>query len=161
MKTLKKHLKQCLLPMVAVLVLGMGCGEDVAQNCDGDNAQPIETFYESDFEEVNCQLQNTDANGKEVHLIIKNQDEYETYFSCIDGLPAIDFDDYIILAGVYSHHQCAIFDRQSLVICDNQLIYRVRLQEQDCFALTDIQYFTVLSKVHESNEIKFDVQFSN
>jgi len=158
MRTNYNNLKRCILLLIFIGSISVSCGEDVSQNCEGDTAQPIETFYEPEFEEVNCILQNTDPNEKEVHLIIKNQEGYETYFSCIEGLPAIDFDEYFILAGVYGHHQCAVFDNQSVVLCENRLIYRVRLQEKDCFALTDIHYFTVLSKGHENSKIKFDIQ---
>lgn len=161
MKANENKLQQGILLIIFIGLINVSCREDVSQNCEGDTAQPVETFYEADFEEVNCSLQNTNPNQKEVHLIIRNQDEYETYFSCIEELPAVDFDEYFILAGVYNHYQCAVFDSQSVVICNNRLIYRIRLLEQICGALTSVPYFTVLNKKHVNTEIKFDVQFSN
>ncbi len=160
MKTNYYKIKQGMLLLIFIGLINVSCGEDISQDCDGDNAQPIDTFYESDFEELNCQFQNLELNGKETQLIIKNQDEYENYFDCIEELPAIDFDEYFILAGVYSHHQCAILHSKSVVICDNRLIYRVRILEQICAALTSVPYFTVLNKTYVNMDIKFDVQFT-
>lgn len=165
MKTSKKKTNR-LLPfalVVFLMLMGMGCEEEIATNCEGDNAQPVETFFTEDFEIATCQLnaENIDHSEKETHLIIKTQSDFEKYVSCTENAPTIDFDEYFVLAGIYRHQQCAIFDRQSVVLCEERLIYRVRLLEQDCLAITSVTYFTVISKDHDSKEVEFDVQFSN
>ena len=147
----------------ALMLMSMGCGEELNTNCDGDNAQPIETFFDSDFDSAICQLnaQNIDQSEKETHLIIKTQNDFERYVNCTENAPTIDFDKYFVLAGVYRHHHCALIDRQSVVLCKGKLIYRVRLLELDCPSFTSVTYFTVMSKDYDSKEVEFDVQFVN
>ena len=122
------HKQKIWIPIcVSLLMLTCyACKEDF-KNCTGDHAQAIDTYYENDFETAFCQLQNIDNSKDETHLIIKSQSDYEKYVSCTEDLPAIDFDKYFVLTGVYRHHQCVIFEQQAVILCENSLIYRVRM----------------------------------
>lgn len=154
--------QKILIPICLALIMltFYSCKEEF-KDCSGDNAQSIDTYYENDFETAFCQLQNIDISKEEIHLIIKSQTDFEKHVSCTEDLPKIDFDQYFVLAGIYRHHQCAAFDQQSVLLCGNNLIYRVRLLEQDCLAAIPVLYFTVIGKEFDDNEIEFDVEFSN
>jgi hypothetical protein len=155
-----------LLPFAlagALMLMGMGCGEELNTNCDGDNAQPIETFFDSDFDSAICQLnaQNIDQSEKETHLIIKTQNDFERYVNCTEDVPEIDFNEYFILAGMYRHHQCTVFDRQEVLLCDNRIVYKVELLEQICAALTNVSYFVVIDRQYENLPFVFNVKILN
>lgn len=160
MKELIQKQKIFIPTCFALIMLTFYSCKEEFKDCTGDNAQSIDTYYENEFENAFCQLQNIDDSKEETHLIIKSQSDYEKYVSCTEKLPTIDFDEYLVLAGVYRHHQCALFNWQSVVLCENEIIYRVRLLEQDCQILTSITYFNVISKEFDENKIEFDVQFS-
>ena len=137
-----------------------GCAEEI-QNCDGDNAQQLQTFYNDEFSNIPCSLQSIDNSDKEVNLIIKTQADYEKYFICSFQPPAVDFDKYFILAGRYRHHQCAVFDSQQTLLCENKLFYKVRMLPQDCQAITNVFYFAVIDRQHVNLPVVFDVKFMN
>lgn len=162
MKTILKNGKW-FMPLtisLGIMMISMACEEEVSQDCLGDQAKPVEQFFEGGFDAAGCRLQNLEFSSGENNLIIKNQSDFEKYVTCNNDLPNINFDKYFILAGVYSHHQCAIFDNQSVVLCDNRLKYKVKLKEQICFKPTDVKYFTVISKSYESMKIDFDIQLN-
>lgn len=139
-----------------------GCqNECIPQDCSGDNAQSIETFYSEEFAGAPCGLQNIDNDKKEVNLILTTQTDFDKYFNCAAQLPVIDFDNYFILAGMYRHHQCAVFDSQSVSVCNNKIKYSVTMLEQDCQAITSVFYATVIEKEYNNLPIDFDVQFKN
>jgi hypothetical protein len=156
MKTILKILFLCGI----ILLTAFSC-EKEEENCDMDNAQHVETFYSDEFERIPCSLHNIDTDNKVVNLVIKTQADFEKYLSCSSQLPAIDFKKYFILVGRYRHHQCAIFDSQEVLICDNKLFYKVRMLEQDCLAFTDVFYVTVIEREYVNLPVKFDVKFMN
>jgi hypothetical protein len=165
MKKPAKNAKR-LFPLAlagALMLMSMGCGEELNTNCDGDNAQPIETFFDSDFDSAICQLnaQNIDQSEKETHLIIKTQNDFERYVNCTEDVPEIDFNEYFILAGMYRHHQCAVFDRQEVLLCNNRIVYEVELFEQICAALTNVSYFVVIDRQYENLPFVFNVKILN
>jgi len=136
------------------------CQTEVDPDCDGNNVQQIESFYIDEFESTPCGLQNIEGNEKETHLVITTQTDFEKYFTCSEQM-AIDFDKYFILAGMYRHHQCAAFDSQQVLMCNNRIIYKVRLLEQICAALTNVSYYVVIDRQYENLPVVFDVKFSN
>lgn len=133
--------------------------EDVI--CEVDNAQQIETFYNNEFENIPCSLQNINTDDKVVNLVIKTQADYEKYFICSYAPPAVDFGKYFILTGRYRHHQCAMFDSQLVLLCNNKIVYKVGMLEQICAAFTNIYYFAVIEREYENLPVVFDVKFSN
>lgn len=143
-------------------LLAFGCQDEcIPQDCAGDNEQFIETFYSEEFAGIPCGLQNAESDEKEVNLIITTQTDFDKYFTCAAQLPVIDFDKYFILAGMYRHHQCAVFDSQSVSVCNNKINYRVTMLEQACQAITSVFYATVIEKEYNNLPVDFDVQFKN
>lgn|SRR5690554_3780860 len=143
-------------------LLTFGCqDESIPQDCAGDKTQFIETFYSEEFASIPCGLQNAESDEKEVNLVITTQTDFEKYFTCSAQLPVIDFDKYLIFAGTYRHHQCAVFDSQSVSVCNNKINYRVTILEQACDAFTSIFYATVIEKEYIYLPVNFDVQFKN
>lgn len=158
MKTLNSITSSILL----LILLTTGCqNESVPQDCSGDNAQSIETFYSEELASIPCGLQNIESTEKEVNLIIANQVDLEKYFTCSEQLPEIDFNKYFILAGRYTHNNCAVFDSQQVSICNNKVIYKVKMLEQVCQAITSVFYATVIEKKYSNLPVDFDVQFKN
>jgi hypothetical protein len=133
--------------------------EGIRQNCDGENAQNIETFYAEEFENIICRLQNIGNDQKEVKLVITNQADFEKYISCSGQLPVIDFDKYFILSGAYIHHQCAVLIGQQVSICNNRIVYDVKLLEQDCQAVTTVYYVAVIEKKYSTLPVEFVFSF--
>ncbi|WP_009033907.1 hypothetical protein [Indibacter alkaliphilus] len=127
------------------------------QDCEEDSAPQVLTFFEDEFENFPWSLQNINLDDKEVNLVIKTQAEYEKYFISSKDLPDIDFGKFIILAGRYRHHQCAVFDRQQILLCDSRLFYKVRIIPQDCQAITDVFYSAVIERKYEDLPIIFNV----
>ena len=158
MKTLNNITSSILL----LTLLTTSCqNESIPQDCNGDNTQLLETFYSDEFEGIQCSLQNVENDQKEVNLVITNQTSLEKYLSCSTQLPSIDFDKYFILAGVYRHHQCALFDSQQVSVCNNKIIYKVRMLEQICQAAMPVFYITVIEKKYSNLPVEFDVQFKD
>jgi hypothetical protein len=158
MKTLNNITSSILL----LTLLTTGCqNESIPQSCDGDNAQYLETFYSEEFAGIPCELQNIESDKKEVNLVITNQVDLKKYFTCFEQLPEIDFDKYFILAGRYTHNNCAVFDSQQVSICNNKIIFKVKMLEQVCHAVTSVFYATVIEKKYSNLPVDFDVQFKN
>ncbi len=148
--------------LLLLSVLSGSCQEEsMIQNCEGENGQRIDTFYNEELGNLPCSLQNINPDTKEVNLIIKTKADYEKYFTCSAELPTLDFEKYFILAGRYRHHQCAVFDRQQVLLCNNKLIYKVEMLELICAAFTDVYYFTVIERKYEGLQVVFDVGFKN
>lgn len=157
-----KALKTTAVSILLLTVFVTSCqNEVVTQNCEGDNAQFLETFYSEEFTSVPCSLQNIESDVKEVNLIISSQPDFEKYFTCFEQFPEIDFEKYFILAGRYTHNNCAVFESQQISICNNKIIYKVRMLEQECHAITSVYYATVLEKKYNSLPVDFNVQFKN
>jgi len=157
-----KTLKTITVSILLLTVLATSCqNEVVTQNCVGDNVQLLQTFYSEEFATVPCSLQNIESTDKEVNLVISNQTDFEKYFTCTQLLPEIDFEKYFILAGRYKHNNCAVFDSQQVLICQNKIIYKVKLLEQDCKAITSVYYATVIEIKYNSIPVEFDIQFKN
>jgi len=148
-----------ILPIIGVILIG--CVEDLDQGCRLENALSIEKFFEDEFRALDCSPEDLQGNSMSEIYVIKNQSDYIKHIHCSADLPEVNFDDYFILAGVYKHHQCAIFESQSVVVCGDQLIHTVFLLEQDCLAITPVSYMTAVSREFESKAIRFEVQFSN
>lgn len=154
MKTLKNT-----TGILFLILLAFGCqNESIPQDCSGDVALFLQTYYSEEFKNTQCEFQNIDNNEKQVNLVIASQADFDKYFTCSDQL-TIDFDKYFILAGVYRHHQCAIFDNQQVFLCNDKVVYRVRMLEQDCLAVMSVFYATVIEKKYSDRSIEFDVQF--
>lgn len=134
------------------------CQTEVDPDCDGDNVQQVESFYIDEFESTPCGLQNIEGNEKETHLVINTQADFEKYFTCAEQL-AIDFEEYFILAGMYRHHQCALLDSQQVSICNNKIVYKIRMREQICQAPSAVFYSIVIKKKYRALPVEFDVQF--
>lgn len=155
MKTLKNSMGSILF----LIILAFGCqNENLPQDCSGEDAQYLETFYFEELASIPCALQNIESTEKEVNLRIESQADLEKYFTCHEQLPEIDFEGYFILAGRFTHHQCAMFDNQQIFFCNNKVVYRVKLVEQDCLAITSVFYAIVIEKKYSNFSIEFDVQ---
>jgi len=158
MKTIKT-LGVSILLLAALL---SSCQNDVVtENCTGENAQILKTFYSDEIAVVPCSLQNIDIDDKEVNLVISNQVDFEKYFTCSEQLPEIDFEKYYILAGMYRHNQCAVFDKQQVTVCNNKIIYKVWMLEPICAAFTNVYYFAVIDRKYKDLPVEFDVKFKN
>ena len=159
MKTLKNT---SVITLLLILTATSCHHETVTQkNCEGDNTTVLKTFYSEEFSSVPCNLQNIESGNKEVNLVITKQEDLEKYFTCHEQLPKIDFDAYFILAGRYTHNNCAVFASQQVLICNNRIIYKVRMLRQDCTAITSVFYATVIEKKYNTLPVDFDVQFKN
>ncbi|MFD2036923.1 hypothetical protein ACFSKL_19115 [Belliella marina] len=156
MKTIFKTMSGLFL----LTVLIGSCQNEINPDCEGDNAHQVESFYIDEFESASCGLQNIGGNEKETNLVITTQADFEKYFTCSEQL-TIDFDEYFILAGMYRHQQCAEFDSQQVLLCNNRIVYKVRMLEQICQAPIAVFYSTVIEKKHNALPVEFDVQFKN
>jgi hypothetical protein len=157
-----KNILKALTILLTSTALSSSCQkEDVVQKCEGDNAQQIETFYNDEFENIPCSVQNINTDDKVVDLVIKTQADYKKYFTCSTQLPDVDFEKYIILAGRYRHNQCAVFDNQQVLMCDDKIFYKVRMLVQDCQAITNVYYVTVIERKYENVPVIFDIKFAN
>jgi len=161
LRTTKSKVIRLLLILPIIGVTLIGCVEDLDHVCRMENAQPIETFFEDEFRALNCSPEDLQGDSLSEIYVIKNQSDYIKHILCSADLPEVNFDDYFILAGIYSHHQCAIFKSQSVVICGDQLIHTVFLLEQDCLAVTPVSYMTAVSRKFENKAIRFEVEFVN
>lgn len=162
MQNTMKNKSKAVTILLLLSVLSGSCQEEsMIQNCEGENGQRIETFYNEELENLPCSLQNINPDTREVNLIIKTQADYIKYITCSAELPAIDFEKYFILAGRYRHHNCAVFDRQQVLLCNNRLIYKVKMREQICNAFTNVYYFAVIERKYEGLQVVFDVGFKN
>ncbi len=153
---------QCkTMPILILFTLLSGSCQEEAMilNCEGENVQRIDTFYDDELENIPCSIQNINPDTKEVNLVIKTQADYEKYFTCSNELPVIDFEKYFILAGRYRHQQCAVFDRQQVLLCNNKLIYKVEMLELICASFTNVFYATVIEREYEGLSVVFDVGF--
>ncbi|MGE0930302.1 hypothetical protein [Peijinzhouia sedimentorum] len=135
--------------------------ENVLQSFEDQNEQTIETFYSEELQDIPCGLQNIDHDEEEVNLVIKDQADLEKYFQCHDELPEIDFGKYFLLAGVYRHNQCAVFDSQSVTLSNNRVIYKINVIEQDCFAFTSVLYLTTIERKYLNLPVEFEIRFKN
>lgn len=143
-------------------VLTLSCEKAEAPvNCENMNGNVIDSFENLLFEDMTCLIQNINPDQGTVNLEIKTQSDYENYFACSSPLPEIDFENYFILAGRYRHRQCAVFDSQQVLLCNNRIVYRVRMLEQICAAFTNVYYFTVLEKKYSNWPVEFDVKLIN
>jgi hypothetical protein len=157
-----KNLFRAYIIFLISTTLSSSCeDQSAAQNCDSSNPQQIETFLNDEFANNPCSIQNISTEEKEVNLVIKTQADYEKYFICSFGLPVVDFDKYFILAGRYQHFQCAIFDNQQVLLCNNIIIYKVSMERQVCQAITNVFYSVVIERQFENLDIEFDVKFLN
>ncbi len=153
------HIASCVF---LLLLLTISCQHETGlQDCSDDNAHSLQTFYSDELASIPCTLQNIESTEKEVKVVITNQVDLEKYLTCAEQLPEIDFDKYIILSGRYRHHQCAIFESQQVLLCNNKILYRVRMLEQACAAFTSVYYFAVIDRAYEDLPVVFDVKFSN
>ncbi len=162
MQNTMKEKSKAVIILLLLSVLSGSCQEEtMIQNCEGENGQRIETFYNEELREIPCSMQHINPDTREVNLVIKTQADYEKYFTCIAELPTLDFTKYFILAGRYRHHNCAVFDRQQVLLCNNKLIYKVEMLEQICNAFTNVFYVTVIERKYEGLQVVFDVGFKN
>lgn len=155
-----KNIFKTMTVLLLLAELTGSCQKEISPNCEGENAQQVESFYMDEFENTPCGLQHIEGNEKETQLVITSQADFEKYFTCSEQLP-IDFDKYFILAGMYKHHQCALFDSQQVSTCNNEIVYKVRMLEQICQAPTAVFYATVIEKKYSALPVEFDVQFKN
>jgi len=157
-----KTLKNLMGSILFLILLIFGCQtENSPQECSGEDAQYLETFYSEEFASIPCALQNIESTEKEVNLRIESQADLEKYFTCHEQLPEIDFDKYFILTGVYRHHQCALFDSQQILLCNNKITYKVSMQEQICAAAIPVFYVVAIEKKYSHFDIEFDVRFKD
>lgn len=155
-----KTLKNAKVSLLFLTLFAFGCqNESVPQDCSDDNGQFLETFYSEELGSIQCGLQNIESTEKEVNLIITNQVDLQKYLTCFELLPEIDFDKYFILAGRYTHNNCAVFDSQQVSLCNNKVIYKIKMLEQACHAITSVFYATVIEKKYSKLTVDFDVQF--
>ena len=155
-----KELLNVVLCIVFLFNVG-GCEKDEPLECSGDSAEQVDAFYNEEFATMQCFLRNIGTTEKHVNLIIETQSDYEKYFDCTSTPPIVDFEKYSMLAGRFQHHQCARFDSQQVLLCNNKLYYKVGLREQDCQAITNVFYMVVIEKKHENTAVTFEVNFTN
>jgi hypothetical protein len=148
--------------LLALLITGCQT-ESIPQNCEERDDHPqLPTFYTEEFRGSSCWLQkNIESDKKQVDFVITNQADYEKHILCSGAPPVVDFEKYFILAGVYRHHQCALFHSQHVSICNNKIFFRVRMLEQICQAPMAVVYITALEKKYSNLDIEFDVRFKN
>jgi len=143
---------------LGIMIVSMGCEDEVSVNCDGDRAQPVEQFYEDEYDVANCQFKNLEIKAGENNFVIKNQNDYEKFVTCNDDLPNIDFDKYFILAGVYQHHQCATLVNQQILNCNGKINFNVKIEETDCLVITEVTYLVVLERKYEKIPISYNIK---
>jgi hypothetical protein len=127
--------------------------------CEEGDVRYLQTFFNDKFGRAACRLQGIDPNTQVVNFVIRNQVDYEKHVVCGHQPPAVDFGKYFLLAGRYLHHQCALFGDQQVMLCNNTIVYRVRMTELICAAFTNVWYFAVIEKRYENLPVVFDVGF--
>jgi hypothetical protein len=155
-------MKKLILAMTSLILMAVSCHKEaLIPNCEGDNAYHIGTFYSDEFRDTPCSLQNVSTDDKVVNHVIKTQGDYEKYIACGIQRPAVDFEKYYILAGRYRHNYGAKLYTQQVLICNNKIIYEVRLEGQDSNTFMDVFYATVIERKYVNMSIEFDVKFIN
>lgn len=140
-------------------LLTVSCNDDESKNCREDEAIPVETFYAA-FGDLKCNFQNVEEDDKEL-FVISNQEDLDMYLDCPTE-PQIDFRQYFVIAGIYTHHQCAVLENQVILNCHAvRLIHKVLLSELACQAITPIFYAAVIERKYLDLPIERAIVFSN
>lgn len=154
MKTNPKNLFAALL----VGVVFISCEPSFnPENCSGEDSLQIETFYNEEFQQFPCAIQLDDESFGIRNFIIKSQEEFENIMSCNAGSPLIDFNEYFVLAGRFRYKDSASLQSQSVIICDNRLVYNVEIQKSILNSITNTFYYLVISREYINYEIIFNV----
>jgi hypothetical protein len=155
---MKTKLKISLSLLFLWLAIG-GCEPSFdSEKCEGENTLLVESYFSKEINEFPCGLTNLDEKAKQINLIIETKSDFEKYFSCNEGFPDIDFNKYFILAGRYTHKNCAVLINQNVVICENTLVYNVNIQAQICNGISDVYYYQIVLRDYLKYKIKFNVQ---
>jgi hypothetical protein len=144
-----------------VVSLLFSCEKDWLKDCVEGNVQHVDAENLRLESGRICILQNVDDGKKEVTVRIDNAEDFEKYLYCGLLEPSFepDFVESFILAGKFSHHQCAALERQSLFICNGKLVYQVNIDQHDCQALTTVYYGVLVPRDYMDLQVVFDVQF--
>lgn len=127
------------------------------ENCTGENGMQVETFYNEEFQQFPCGIQLDDESFGTRNFIIKTQEEFENLITCNAGAPTIDFNEYFVLAGRFRYKDVANLQSQSVILCENRLVYNVEIQKTILNSITNTFYYQVISKEYINYEIIFNV----
>ena len=143
------------------LVLLYSCQDDWLKRCEDDNSKQVD-FKDLRIEGIReCVLQNIDNSSKEVNKKLDNRDDLEKHLNCsYEGLEyEFDFEEYFILTGKFSHHQCAGLMGHTVFICNSKLVYQVNIVQLDCQAFETVYYGVLVPRIYQDLSVVFDVQF--
>ena len=134
--------------MAIVILVAVGCRPLGDQPCgsteDSKTIRSDFSYLTSNVEEVH--FTNIDEAQEVVNLIIRNEVEYRKYLATIQGdtLPAIDFNEYILLAGRAKTKHTDLILAQSVMEACGETIYRVRIGGGIGTAPSIVKYFALI-----------------
>ncbi len=141
--------------MSSILALS-SCDESPdIKNCNEGNRLEVPSLDLTEFDLEVCGVKRDDP-AQNFNVVIDSQEKLEQYIHC-PQYQQIDFDKYVILAGLYVHHQCIGLSSEELFICEGKLVYQINLFPMDCLAVTEIPYFKLVERKYADSGVYFDV----
>ena len=96
-----------------------------------------------------------------VEVIIDNLEDFDQLVTCHEDLE-IDFNEYLVLAGMSrTHHQCVKIRKQEVFLANNVLFYRIDLREADCMTPEAASYMVKVPAKYGDLSIKFEIFWGN
>ena len=147
--------KKLLLFLFSILALISCVDSPNTKNCIEGNRLEVPSLDLIDFGLEICGIKRDDP-AQNFNVVIDTQEKLEKYIHCSE-YQQIDFDKYVILGGLYVHHQCIGLSSEELFICEGKLVYQVNLFPKDCFAVTEMPYFKLVERKYIERGVYFDI----
>lgn len=154
---MKKQLK-LILYLLSTALVWFGCEPNFdPEKCLGEDAFLVETFYNEELLQFPCAILPEDESYGARNFIITTQDEFDETFICNDGFPTIDFNQYFVLAGRFRYRDDASLQSQSVILCENKLVYNVEIKKSILNSITNVFYYQVVDREYLNKDIIFNV----
>lgn len=151
-------IRKPLLILLSVLVTFVSCEPSFdLEKCLGEDAFLVETFYNEELLQFPCAILLEDESYGARNFIITTQDEFDEILICNDGFPSIDFNQYFVLAGRFRYRDDASLQSQSVILCENRLVYNVEIKKSILNSISNTFYYQVVDREYLNKEIIFNV----
>lgn len=127
------------------------------EKCLGEDPFLVETFYNEELLQFPCAILLEDESYGARNFIITTQDEFDEIFNCNDGFPTIDFNQYFVLAGRFRYRDDASLQSQSVILCENKLVYNVEIKKSILNSISNVFYYQVVDREYLNRDIIFNV----
>jgi hypothetical protein len=151
----KNNLILFLCGIIGIVVFGCNNKE----HCDEESQNvKIQEFGDS-TSGTQYWLQNIDNDMEIVNLVINSQFDYEKYVASNGTLPAIDFNNYTLLAGRIKTPSSDGVSSQSVTRSCDVYTYNVTIGGGNFGVVSTVYYFAVIEKV--DGKVIFNIQYKN